>query len=163
MKILLTAQPHTGKTTLMAKLLDSAGSKQGFITKEIKEGDQRIGFKLVSPNGREVTLAHVNHKSDYPVSRYFVDVDALDEFLEPLFSFQPGQLLYIDEIGQMELFSEKFKKLVELYLDAPNNFLGTITSVYSDEFVQKVKARDDVEIIEVTLENRDQLVAKLRF
>lgn len=163
MKVLLTGQPRSGKTTLMAKLIGRVANKQGFVTEEIREDGERVGFKLVSADGREAVLAHINIQSDYQVSRYFVDVKALDEFIEPLFDFEDDQLLYIDEIGQMELFSDKFKELVDKYLSASNKFLGTITSVYSDEFVDGVKNRNDIELIEVTPDNRDALVDELQF
>jgi len=163
MKIFLKGQPRSGKTTLIAKLLSHVKSKQGFVTEEIKENGQRVGFKLVAADGREAMLASINHRSPFQVSRYFVDVAALDKFIEPLFKFEPDQLLYIDEVGQMELFSDNFKKLVNRYLEAGNNFIDTITSVYSDDFVDKVKTRKDIKILEVTPENRDVLAVNLRF
>ncbi len=161
MKILLTGQPHSGKTTLLAKVIEEVEHKQGFVTKEIKPGAQRVGFELIATDGTRAILAHVDHKSEMQVSRYFVDVHGLEEFIEPLFHFEPDQLLYIDEIGQMELFSDRFKDLVRTYLDSSNNFVGTITSVYTDDFVEEIKSRKAVQIIEVTEENRDELVSKL--
>lgn len=161
MNILLTGQPHSGKTTFITKLLKGVEEKKGFITKEIKEEGQRVGFQLVSSSGATATLAHINHKSPYQVSRYFVDVNNLDRLIDPLFTFEPSQLLYIDEIGQMELFSDRFKELVLTYLNASNDFIGTVTNVYSDEFVEKVKQRDDVRIIEVTEDNRSMLADKI--
>jgi nucleoside-triphosphatase len=161
MKIFLTGQPRSGKTTLLSKLLAEAKNKQGFVTEEIRDGGERVGFKLVSADGREAVLAHVDHESPYKVSRYYVDVRTLDQFIEPLFSISEGQLLYIDEIGQMELFSDRFKELANLYLDSDNRVLGTITSVYSDDYTEAVKARDDVEVTEITPANRDQLLVEL--
>lgn len=162
MNILLTGEPRSGKTTLISKLLDSMASKQGFITEEVKEAGERVGFRLVAADGSSGTLAHVKYDSPYQVSRYFVDVSGFEKFIDPLFTISPSQLLYIDEIGQMELFSDRFKELTEAYLNASNNLIGTITSVYSDDFVERVRQRNDVKFIEVTPENRESLETELR-
>ncbi len=163
MKILLTGEPKSGKTTLIAKLLEKQSYKQGFVTKEVRVNDERVGFELVNADGERAILASTSVVSQHKVSRYFVDLKGLDIFIEPLFSYSKGQLLYIDEVGQMELFSERFKELVTTYLDSGNNFVGTITSIYSDGFVKKIKARKDIKIIEVTPKNRDQLSEELQF
>ena len=66
----------------------------------------------------------------------------------------------IDEIGKMELLSPQFQEAVGKALDADNLVLGTITSA-RHPFAEKVKARDDVKIYEVTRENQDQLLKVL--
>ena len=56
----------------------------------------------------------------------------------------------------MECFSETFKQAALLALDSPNIVVGTITLGGTD-FILQVKKRPDLEISEVTLENRDAL------
>lgn len=155
MKILLIGKPKSGKSTLLERLIGPIKKRQGFITKEIIENGQRVGFKLIDAKDDSTTLARVGLKSHYKVSRYGVDIKSLDKFLSPLFDFEDSQLLYVDEVGQMELFSDKFKALVINYLDSANNFIGTIPSVYEDDFIKKIKSYNDLLIIEITPENRD--------
>ena len=165
MKILVTGEPHTGKSTLLKKLISNTSNKVGFVTLEIPDSDNpgmRLGFKLIDHNGREAILAHVNIESDIKVSRYGVDIKTLDEFINPLFEFQTDQLLYIDEIGQMELYSEKFKLLVEKYINSTNNFIGTITKNYQDELTEELKSNKMINIEEVTINNRDNLFIQLK-
>ncbi len=165
MKILVTGEPHTGKSTLLKKLISNLPKKVGFVTLEIPDPDSpgmRLGFKLIDHNGREAILAHVNIESDIKVSRYGVDLKTLDEFINPLFEFQTDQLLYIDEIGQMELYSEKFKLLVEKYINSTNNFIGTITKNYQDELTEELKSNKMINIEEVTINNRDNLFIQLK-
>lgn len=107
-------------------------------------------------------MAYVNIESDIKVSRYGVDIKTLDEFINPLFDFQSDQLLYIDEIGQMELYSEKFKLLVEKYVTATNSFIGTITKNYQDELIEELKSNKLINIEEVTIKNRDNLFIQLK-
>lgn len=163
MKLFLTGQPHVGKSTALISALNNITNKQGFTAGEVKENGHRTGFKLVAANGKEATLAHINIKTPYQVSRYFVDVEALDKFIQPLFKFNPKELLYIDEIGQMELFSNEFKRLVEIYLKADNAFVGTMTSVYRDEFVYSIKSQKNVILVNLSIENRDEVQKVLQY
>jgi nucleoside-triphosphatase THEP1 len=161
-KILLTGLPRSGKTTLLRKLLEPVTHKTGFVTDEILAGGERVGFKMVDSRGSETVLADVSRETAFKVSRYYVDPPALDAAIEPLFVFGNEDLLYIDEIGEMELFSAKFKALVERYVDSGNPFIAAISRVYSDEFTKSLFDRTDVRILEVTPENRDALEAEAR-
>jgi nucleoside-triphosphatase len=81
---LLTGRPGTGKTSLVR--LAVAGLKEragGFYTEEIRSGSTRLGFKLVTLEGREATLAHVEHKSNHRVGKYGVDIEALEGSASP--------------------------------------------------------------------------------
>ena len=157
MKLLLTGEPRSGKTTLLENFITAIPDRQGFLTKEIKENGERVGFELVSSHGQSMTLAHVNSTSQLRVSRYGVEIEQLDKFIAALPKIHPGKLLYIDEIGQMELFSDAFTSLVESYLQADNPFVGTISWVYSNEFTEAVLTRDDVIVLKIDAENRAQV------
>lgn len=158
MKVLLTGAPHCGKSTLINKVINKFDTKQGFVTNEIPDDNGgRRGFELVDSNNNHTTLAHIDDPSSIRVSRYGVDITALEKFIEPLFSVKSNQLLYIDEIGQMELYSEQFIKLVRLYISASNNFIGTLTSNYEHPLVSDIRANKSLKIIEITNQNRDSL------
>ena len=163
MKILLNGQPKSGKTTMLVNLLDRVSDKRGLIAKESRHDGERIGFDLVDSDGNTAALARTDKRAPYSVGRYFVNGEALDNFVEPLFTFGTNELLYIDEIGQMQLYSSRFKDLVTRYLDADNDFLGTISSVYEDDFIDHTKSRQDILICEVTPDNRVQLEQGLAF
>ena len=104
MKVLLTGEPRSGKTTLLEGFINSVPNKQGFVTREVRKDGERTGFELVSSLGQAATLASVDSDSSTRVSHYGVDLNGLDTFIAELPPIQPGNLLYIDEIGQMELF-----------------------------------------------------------
>jgi nucleoside-triphosphatase THEP1 len=167
MKLLITGLPRSGKSTLLERLINEIPHKRGFVTTEIREGGERTGFQAVTDTGHKQILSSIHIASQYKVPRsvggtYNVDVDAFDRLLSSLFDHNDTDLLYIDEIGRMELFSERFKELVNNYLIAPNNFIGTIPSAYDDEFIMKVKARTDVMLIEITPENRERKYEEIR-
>lgn len=159
MKLLLTGEPHSGKTTALEDFVEGAPCEaQGFVTREVLGADGiRTGFELVSSLGQTATLASVNSASDVRVSRYGVEVEQLDEFLDGLPAVEPGKLLYIDEIGRMELFSSRFKELVTGWLDSENHYAGTVACNYQDSFIDQVLARPDVVLLHITPENRAQV------
>lgn len=156
MKLLLTGEPRSGKTTLLEGFIEAVPDKQGFVIREVREDGERVGFELVSSLGQTATLASVNSASNIRVSRYGVEVDEFDAFLEDLPQVQVGNLLYVDEIGQMELFSDKFKTLIASYLNSDNFYAGTITSVFHDDFTERVLGRDDVVLLNINQDNREQ-------
>jgi nucleoside-triphosphatase THEP1 len=60
----------------------------------------------------------------------------------------------------MELLSQKFRtKAIDL-LAQPSNILATIAKK-GKGFIEQIKARNDIERIDVTRENRDQLFVEI--
>ncbi len=156
-KIFLTGLPHCGKSTLLEAIISQIPRKQGFLTREIKETGSRTGFEIVTASGDNGILASIHSSSNIIVSKYGVDIPCFEAMLPSLFSFEKKDLLYIDEVGQMELYSDEFQDLVRNYLATENQFIGTLSGVYDHPLINEIKQRDDVRIIEVTPENRDIL------
>lgn len=160
--ILLTGKPGVGKTTLIRKILKGLAEiyAGGFYTEEIRENNLRTGFRINALDGRKGVLAHVNYKSRFRVGKYFVNIQDIDEIaVKSILDSLKKDLILIDEIGRMELFSERFKEVVLKALDT-RKVLGTIR-LGIDPFVENVKERKDVEIILVDFENRDFLVGEI--
>lgn len=157
MKILLTGAPGSGKTTAIIKFLDQVRNKQGFVTREILENGARTGFQAIASNGQSAVIASIYSNSELRVNKFGVEVEEFEKFLNSLPRIETDTLLYIDEIGQMELYSERFKKLASQYLSLPNPFAGTVSQVYDDEFIKQVLARDDVFLITITPQTRQQV------
>ena len=77
---LITGTPGVGKTSLILSLLDTLpGTKGGFYTREIREGSQRVGFRVTDLSGREGVLAHVRHPGPPRVGRYGVDLKTFED------------------------------------------------------------------------------------
>jgi nucleoside-triphosphatase len=157
MKILLTGEPHSGKSTLINKILKHLDRKVGFVTNEILKDGQRIGFELEASSGERATIAHTDYDSEIHVSKYKVKPIILDEFVQSLPRIDQQSVLYIDEIGQMQLFSNSFRELVKEYINAPNDFIGTLSKVHDDELIRKLKNDPNIEIIEITTDNQNSL------
>jgi len=161
--VLLTGDPGCGKTTLIKDVISVVGkSAGGFYTDEIRERGIRQGFNIVTLNGVKVILSHVDFKHSYRVSKYIVDVNALETVAAPavMRAIEIRDIIIIDEIGKMELFSSAFQDAVEQALDSPKKVLGTIMRAASP-FADAIKRRDDVEIITLSRANRDAVHANV--
>ena len=160
---LLTGRPGSGKTSLIkqavAKMRDQAG---GFYTEEIRNGGDRVGFRLVTLDGEEAVLAHVKLPGPYRVSKYGVDLKSLDRVGVSAITkaAQEDKLIVIDEIGKMELFSEKFRTVVARVIDNERRILGTIM-LGSDPWVETIKRNPGVNLVTVTRGNHQQVLARL--
>lgn len=167
-KIFLTGVPGVGKSTLLQKIVDEihkqhAGICTGMITEEVRRSSEnkRVGFKI----GRTI-IAHQDMNTETRVGRYGVDVSEIDKLCFLQSGFLPKKhgkstILYLDEIGEMQLHSNKFKSLVKNILARENLSIMTLSSVYHSRFTNALRKRDDVTIIEVTEKNREELSAQL--
>jgi len=162
-EIFITGLPHCGKSTLLNRVIEGIPQKQGFVTLEIPGDDgQRSGFKIVTAKGTEAVLASTELDTPIRVSRYSVSVENLDGVIPELSEIKPGDVLYIDEIGQMELYSERFKGLVRKFLDSDNIVIFAVSKIYSDEFIQSLLSRPNMHLIEVTSENREESYIQIK-
>jgi nucleoside-triphosphatase len=161
-RILITGKPEVGKTTLIQKVLDKLQAPYGgFYTEEIREGGVRVGFRLRTMEGKEGIMAHVNSKSPHRVSKYGVEVSAFEDIAVPALDRAVRmQLVVIDELGRMELFSRKFQDKVLEIFDHPIPILAVIQDS-RNPFLDGIRGRDDVTIYRVTAENRDGLVGEI--
>jgi len=159
MKILLTGRPGVGKTTVIRKVLASfEGKAGGFITKEMREKGERVGFLVSDLDGHEALMAHVDFKEMPRVGRYGVFVSEFERIALPalLKAQRESDLIVVDEIGKMEILSPSFREIILKILNSPKPLLGTI-SLAQDPFLEKIKKLQNLKIMEVTLKNRDSL------
>lgn len=161
MKLLITGSPKSGKSTILCELIAGVASRRGFITKELVKDQHRTGFVVEDMNGLSAVLAQTQNPTSLQVGRFYVHPEVLAQFTQNLSHPKTGELLYLDEVGQMQLYSNEFRSLVEAYLDAPNDFLATITSVYSDEFTKSILDRDDTVLFQLTVANRNAIKKSL--
>ncbi|MBA7640035.1 Nucleoside-triphosphatase THEP1 [subsurface metagenome] len=160
---LLTGRPGTGKTSLIKQVVAGMRDKAGgFYTEEIRSGGERQGFRLVTLDGQEAILAHINIHSPYRVSRYGVDIDSLDRVGVSALNqaVKEQRLVVIDEIGKMELFSTNFRKAVMQIINSGNKVLGTIMSS-PNPWVDAIKHQPQVMLITVTRTNHHRVLEEL--
>jgi nucleoside-triphosphatase len=138
----------------------------GFVTKELRERGRRVGFGIESFDGDRATLAHVSLPGPPRVSRYGVDVAAFERVALPaLEAAKRADVVVLDELGKMELASDRFCDAVSELFNAALPLVATI-HVFRHPFTDALKERDDVERVRVTPKTRDalprELAARLR-
>ena len=160
--IFITGPPRCGKSTLIEKVVSSIERPvTGFFTREIREGGKRIGFSINTLDGREGILAHQNIDSQLNVGKYGVNLNDIDSIAVPsMIPARKEEIIVIDEIGRMECFSHLFRETLLRALDSPNWIIGSIAQK-GDPFIQKIKGRDDVMVIEITPQNRNTEANKI--
>jgi len=158
--ILLTGRPRVGKTTIIKEVVKRLpGRAGGFYTEEIKERGRRQGFRIVTLDGQEGILAHVNVSSCYRVSKYGVDLVSLEKVGVTAIqhAIVISDCVVIDEIGKMELFSAAFKEAVLAAVESEKLVLGTIM-LRSHPWADAIKSHPQVNLIKITEANRDTAV-----
>ncbi|MBI5663690.1 MAG: AAA family ATPase [Nitrospirae bacterium] len=155
--IFLTGAPSSGKTTVIKKVISALTvPSNGFYTEEERVAGKRAGFLMNTLDGRKGHLAHQDIKSVFHIRRYGVSIENIETIAVPSIVPVNRNIIILDEIGKMECFFEVFKQAATRALDSPNIVVGTIT-LGGDDFILGIKQRGDMEILEVTMENRDLL------
>ncbi len=157
---LLTGSPGCGKTTVQEGVVEHLGDLRlaGFLTLELREHGQRVGFEAVGLGGRRVILAHVRFRSLVLVGRYGVEPDHLVPLIEEELNRPLGTVdaFLIDEIGRMECHCPQFVTTMKRLLGEPTPVVSTI-ALRGGGFIAEVKRHPDLQVLEVTQGNRDTL------
>lgn len=165
-RILVTGRPGSGKTTAVLRTLDLLAERDrtttGFVSEEVRGADgRRLGFDLVPVGeraGDRVPLARAGLDVPVRVGRYGVAVEAVRGALALLDA--AADVVVVDEIGPMELACPGFAGAVDRVLDAGRDLLATVHA-RRHPYTDGLRARDGIEVLEVTRRTRDTLPLRL--
>lgn len=162
--LLITGVPGVGKTTVLlkaAEALKTAGaSVGGMVSREVRENGVRVGFEIQDlASGRCGWLAHVSQKSGPQVGKYRVNLQDLNAVgVQAVLAAVDGcDVVAIDEIGPMELFSEGFREATRKALASDKLVIAVVHWKAQDNLLSEARKREDAELITVTYENREKL------
>jgi nucleoside-triphosphatase len=165
---LITGEPGIGKTSVLMKTVDlikAHGYRVGGVfSRELKEKGNRIGFEMIDvATGLKKILASSNLNVGPKIGRYRINLKNLAELgAEGLVAaVEVADIIICDEIGPMELFSPEFRRAVKATVASGKPVIGIIHKRLKDPIIEEVKSSPNVEIIEVTRENRDILPGRL--
>ncbi|RLF19731.1 MAG: nucleotide kinase [Thermoprotei archaeon] len=168
--IFLTGPPGIGKTTVILRTVDllkkHGFSVGGMITREIRQGRSRVGFEIIDIlTNRRGILAHIRFTSGPRVGKYRVNLRDLEEVgvCAIMEAIRKCDVVVIDEIGKMELFSDKFVKAVRTALSSGKIVLGTVHLRSSHPLAVEIREgrMEGVSVIYVTYQNRAILPEKI--
>ncbi len=164
MRLFLTGAPGIGKTTVVRSIMERLKGVRcaGFYTEEVRRDRERVGFKIITLDGKEGTLASLGKGVEPRVGKYAVRVEEFERLVLLLLDpkITPVDLYVIDEIGKMELLSEKFIQQLTELLARPTHLLATIANK-GRGLIEQLKSRRDIEVVKVTGENRERLPEEL--
>jgi nucleoside-triphosphatase len=156
---LVSGPPGSGKTTLIRTVLGQLSVRAGgFLTEEVREGAERIAFRVTALDGRSGILATSRARGGPQVGRYRVDVPTFEAIgLAALEAATAGaDLVVVDEIGKMELCSPRFLPALETALASAKPLLGSILHA-PHPVTDAIKRRPEVELYRVSVRNRNDL------
>jgi nucleoside-triphosphatase len=162
-RLLLEGRPGSGKTTAVARLVELLRGERlsvtGFLTRELRERGERVGFTLETLDGRRGMLAHVSVLGGPRVGRYGVTHDDLERLAIPALGAH-ADVVVVDELGRMELISAAFRDAVIALLDRPTALVATMHA-RPDPFTDELKRRPSVAVLQLTRSNRDDLPGEI--
>ncbi|MCA1812753.1 MAG: NTPase [Halobacteriales archaeon] len=168
MKIGITGMPSVGKTATLLKIVEKLEEKEtivgGMVTESLEEDGKRVGFKLINwLTKEEATLAHEKNPSEVKVGKYGVDLDVLENMGVPAIeqAIREAEVIVIDEVGKMEMESDRFCNAVKAALDCDKPLIMTLHKKSRNPLLQDIRRRDDIRILEVTKVNRNLLPYKI--
>ena len=145
MNIFITGRPGSGKSRLIAALVEDArrAAKRiaGIITPELRKGGVRAGFEIIDlVSGQKEILASTELKAGPMISKYRVNVPGIDRIVKRfLESARDAEIIFIDEIGKMEFYSEKFRDALEDTLNSSKLVIATLGLPLAPRFKMRGK------------------------
>jgi nucleoside-triphosphatase len=170
LKIGITGLPSVGKTRTLLKIVEKLEEKEtivgGMVTESMDDGQgNRTGFKIVNwLTKEEGVLAHADFQdSKVKVGKFGVDLNALETIGVPAIeqAIREAEVIVIDEVGKMEMESDRFCDAVKKALDCAKPMIMTLHKKSRNPLLQDIRRRDDIRILEVTKINRNLLPYKI--
>jgi nucleoside-triphosphatase len=166
LRIIITGLPGTGKTTCILKvikLLEAGNVKVGgFYSQESRVEGRRMGFEVSSLDGEKGWLAKADVERGGPrVGRYRVIQEDFERVgltsLQRAVDHPDTRVIVVDEVGPMELVSERFKDMIDYILKQNKVFLATVHRRIARTLELKAKRNGEVKAFNLTLNNRTEV------
>lgn len=166
--VFITGPPRCGKTTVVKRVVsllqDGGLAAEGMVTTEIESSGKRLGFEVSNIQGNlKGTLARVDTLGKPRLGKYVININELDHIGVASIdkAIQRADVVVIDEVGPMELCSKAFRDAVQRAMNSGKSIIGTIHCIAKDPLILEIKARRDVEIIELGPKNREDLAREI--
>ncbi|MGC8842872.1 MAG: NTPase [bacterium] len=160
---MISGMPGVGKTSLLKAILSQIPlSVGGFVSEEIREGGERVGFSLKTLDGKEGILAHKRIPTSLRFGNYYINLLDLEKLAVQSIedAIANKDLIVIDEIGKMELLSPLFRQATLRALDCPKPVLATLHRG-EDPFLNSIRKRADTVVFWLTKQNREEVLRKV--
>ena len=173
-KIGITGLPNVGKTSTLIKIVEKLEHDDfevgGMVTEAVLDGDRRVGVSVRDwRSDASGVFAHMDYETKAKVETdegvFFVRTDVLENVgvkaIKDAMADENVDIIIIDEVGKMEMHSQKFCDTVKEALDCPKPVIMTLHKKSRNPLLQDIRRRDDVRILEVTPVNKNLLPYKI--
>lgn len=166
--IFLTGEINVGKSTIINTYIEENKKLYqkiaGFKTKEVLEEGNIKGYYIEDQSLKEEDTTMVGINEDFPQGKRCRGIpSAFDtkgvEILRSALKSN-SSLVLMDELGFFEKDALLFQDKVFEILDSEKRVLGVIKK-RSNPFLDKVKERKDVVLLEVDLQNRKDIIKNI--
>lgn len=167
MHLFITGEVGVGKTTLISKLLEGIPKDKiyGFYTQKISPDGKfgKTGEVYMFKAPYEETPKPIHCIAEILGNRQFnIHIDEFETYgVKLLENIPDGSYVLMDEIGFLESNAPRFCHKVMEILDRKVYVLGVIKPKHT-EFLDDVRRHKDVQLYNITEDNRDKLTRKLR-
>jgi nucleoside-triphosphatase len=161
LKIFLTGPPGVRKSIVLQKVKEALVQKRlhvgGVYRPEVRERGVRVGFEIIDLCSQaHGILASIHLQGCNRIGRHVVNLDDLTHIgvnaLET--AMTTTDVIFLDEVGPMEMQGRDFQEAVLRIVASSKPIIGIIHYRMQHPIVEAIKKRNDVNIIEVTLQNR---------
>lgn len=158
--LFLTGRKQVGKSAALRALLDGRDARIGGFRTQRVMAEEGPDIYILPPTG-ELEYKKENILFRRRQGKTIMEADAFDRLGEFLLKSLPGaDLVLMDELGPNEVRAFGFQRAVEQALDGDAPVYG-ILQMADSEFLSRIAAREDVCVVTVTEENRDELPRRL--
>ena len=159
MGILLTGEIGVGKTSICNKVVDELKSRGynvfGILTFPIISSGRRTGFYMIDIKTGETAILAEEHGYNGPIlGRFVFSQEGIEFGLRAL--SREGNIAVVDEIGRLEIEGKGFRDAIPK-IESCEGLIVTARSKFAEEVMGLFDSKMDLDIYEVTLENRDSL------
>jgi nucleoside-triphosphatase len=130
------------------------------LSREVRSSGTRVGFEIVSlSDDKRGWLAQVNQERGPQVGKYRVNVEDLNRVgvAAIIKAIDSCDVIAIDEIGPMELFSDDFKYAVTAAVQSMKLVIAIVHWRERSSLIAELGAAEDTQLLEVTINNRGNL------
>jgi len=147
--IIIKGPVNSGKSKIMEKLADSEKKNgslvSGIIARGVFEQDSKIGFDLINISSETTQpLARISNPDDefFPVGKYNFSKDGFLFAKEALLDFHNGGVVFLDEVGPLELEGGGYadclitllnSDISRLYIAVRDSCLETVVEEFLDK------------------------------
>lgn len=158
--LFLTGEKRIGKSTTLRHVIERVNlSIGGYITeRNIQDNTKSFTVRSLYDGIEKHIIANVNIKDKSKE----VFLDSFETGLSTILdnSLKNRDIIVLDELGFMENNVDIFTSKVYELLDSEKPVFGVLKD-FDCKFLNKIRNRDDVIVIEITKENRDTILDKI--